>query len=267
MLTQPARKFMWDDMRIPEIQAAALANGLVIIPIASIEQHGPHLPTKTDTGAILDIAIRAANAIVDFPVLVMPPVCWGISPFHAVFPGTINISSRTFGSLISEICESIHSHGFRKIFLLNGHGVNSGVLRTLVYELTAKGIGVSMGTYYEMIPKEVWASVLEVDDRIVHAGEIETSLMLRLYPELVEQGMIDDSLGAEGKEYLARRRFQGVVIGPNLRIELPTGTMGIAAAGSAAKGEQVLAAAAKAVVAFLQAMGEVVPDYSTARNG
>lgn len=247
-----SRKVMWGQMRRGEIEGAAREKGVVLVPIGATEQHGPHLPLDTDTSAVMEVAVRAASQIADFPVLVLPPVSWGLSSHHMIFPGTLTLSWQTFGALVTEICACVHAHGFRKIMLLNGHGGNTGLLNGLVVEMSGKGISVVAATYYELLPRDTLVSLCEADDRMSHSGELETSIQLCLHPELVDRGQIDASLRVPPKEYLARRRFHGVYRPLNLSVEAPLGVTGIATAASAAKGEKLLAAVTEALAAFLR---------------
>ncbi len=252
MEARTSRKVKWEQMRRGEIEAAAREMGVVLLPIGATEQHGPHLPLDTDTSAVLDVALRAAKQIEDFPVLVLPPISWGLSPHHMIFPGTLTLSWQTFGALVTEICACIHAHGFRKIMLLNGHGGNSGILNALAVDMNGKGIGIVVATYFELLAKDTLVSLCEADDRMSHSGELETSIQLCLHPELVDRDQIDASLSVPPKEYLARRRFHGVYRPLNLSAEAPLGVTGIATTATAAKGEKLLASVAEALVTFLR---------------
>ena len=97
-----AKKVLWDQFTSPQIGEAARAGGVVIVPLGATEQHGPHLPLHTDTEAVYDVALRAAQAIDERPVLVLPPLRWGFSPMHMTFPGTISLSWETFATLVTE---------------------------------------------------------------------------------------------------------------------------------------------------------------------
>jgi creatinine amidohydrolase/Fe(II)-dependent formamide hydrolase-like protein len=109
-------------MRRGEIAEAAREGAVVIVPMGAIEQHGPHLPLNTDIYDALAIAQRAAELVEEFPVLVAPPIWWGLSNEHMDLPGTINVRLETLTAVVSDVCHSIHAHGFDKIVLLSGHG-------------------------------------------------------------------------------------------------------------------------------------------------
>lgn len=191
------RKILWQEMRRVEFPEAAKAGAVVIIPIGSTEQHGPHLPVNTDMNCCWTIATRAAQAVEEFPVIVTPPIWSGQSPHHMRFPGAITLKLHTLVDVITEICESIAAHGFKKMIVLNGHGGNSALVQTLCqhklrYE---NGLEVIPITYWDLIP-EVFKEVMEVDrPGVGHAGEAETSLQLYLQPDLVEWSLAQPADG------------------------------------------------------------------------
>ena len=184
------KKVLWQEMRRTEFEKAAKADAIVIIPVASIEQHGNHLPVNTDTNCCFTIAQRAAQAIDEFPVLVLPPIWTGYSPHHMGHPGTITLKYHTFVELLTQVAASIHAHGFKKIFFLNGHGGNSPIIAAMRRKLAEEeGVSSSIGyNYWDISPTpEEMEAVSETDKGfIAHAGEIETSLQLYLQPELVD---------------------------------------------------------------------------------
>lgn len=212
------KKVLWEQMRRGEIEEAAKAGAVVIIPAGAIEQHGNHLPINTDTNCCFNIAERAAELIDDFPVLVTPPIWCGYSPDHIKYPGTITLKLHTYIDVLTEVATSIAAHGFKKIFFLNGHGGNAGVISSMRVKLmnedriVASCIGY---TYWRLIDQELEA-ISEADFRIGHSGEVETSLQLYLQPELVDKetaswasGVLGDP--AKGTYEKGRRLFEAVV--------------------------------------------------------
>jgi creatinine amidohydrolase len=195
------KKVFWQELRRTEFEEAVKADAVVIIPVGSTEQHGNHLPINTDMNCCFTIAQRAAQAIDEFPVLILPPVWTGYSPHHMQHPGTITLKYHTFVELLSEIATCVHGHGFKKILLLNGHGGNSPVIAALCTKLAAEeGISVIGYTYWNISPTdEVLEAVCEADKgSIGHSGEAETSLQLYLQPELVDMNAADWTLGVSG---------------------------------------------------------------------
>ena len=193
------KKVLWQEMRRSEIEEAAKANAVVVIPVGAIEQHGNHLPVNTDVNCCFSIARRAAEVIDEFPVLVVPPVWWGYSPHHMQYPGTISLKFHTYIDILTEVATSVASHGFKKIFFLNGHGGNAGVVASMRTKLMGEdNVASCVGyTYWKLMDEELKA-ISEADFRIGHAGEIETSLQLYLQPELVDKEAVSWAPGVIG---------------------------------------------------------------------
>ena len=194
------KKVLWEEMRRTEIETAARAGGVVIIPTGSTEQHGNHLPVNTDTNCCFTIARCAAESIDDFPVLVVSPAWCGYSPDHMKFPGAITLKLHTYIDVLTEIAMSIASHGFKKLFLLNGHGGNTGVVNTMRVKLASEDnvVASCIGyTYWRLIDQEL-QKIGSADGRIGHSGEVETSLQLYLQPDLVDKKAISWALGVLG---------------------------------------------------------------------
>jgi creatinine amidohydrolase len=185
------KEVLWEKLRRPEIENASKAGGIVIIPVASMEQHGNHLPVNTDANCCFEIAKRAAQAIDEFPLLVLPPIWTGYSPHHMTYPGSITLKYHTFVELLTQVATSVHAHGFKKIFFLNGHGGNSAIVAAMRTKLAAEEGFSSIGYNYWDLPSvpEQIKMVSQSDKGFIgHSGEAETSLQLYLQPELVDRG-------------------------------------------------------------------------------
>lgn len=213
------KKVLWEQMRRTEIEQASKDGAVVVIPVAATEQHANHLPVNTDTNICTTLAKRAAEAIDDFPVLVMPPIWVGYSPHHMMHPGSITLSYHTFVEVLTEVAECVHTHGFNKIFFLNGHGGNSAIVSGLRTKLEAeKGVPVIAYTYWDLpgVAQEM-KSITEADKgSIGHSGEMETSLQLFLQPDLVDENQAVWAPGALGDPSTGTRekgeRFLNVVV-------------------------------------------------------
>lgn len=183
------REVLWERLRRTEIEQAARAGAVVIIPIASLEQHANHLPVNTDSNTVSTIARRAAEAVQDFPVLVLPTIWTGYSPHHMAYPGSVTLKYHTLVDVLTQVASSVHAHGFRKILLLNGHGGNSPIVAGMRTKL-ANEDGVSVVGYdYWGLPAmpEAMRRLCPVDRGFVgHSGEFETSVQLYLQSELVD---------------------------------------------------------------------------------
>ena len=170
------KKVLWEQFRRTEFEAAVKADAVVIIPVASIEQHANHLPINTDTNSCCTIAKRAAEAIEAFPVLVLPPIWTGYSPHHMQHSGSITLKYHTFVEVLTQVATSVHTHGFKKILFLNGHGGNSAIVSGMRTKLAAEDNVPAIGyTYWELpsVPEEL-KGISETDrGTIGHSGEME----------------------------------------------------------------------------------------------
>jgi len=166
----------------------------VVLPIAAIEQHGPHLPVMVDASIAENIAIGAAEyANQDIPILVCPVVTFGASHHHLIYPGTMSLSTETLIRVLSDLTDSLVRSGFRRIFLLNSHGGNEECIRLACRELALRHPVIAGAASYwtiawEAIVRDGQAATLGIVPG--HAGGFETSLMLALHPELVQTDMI-----------------------------------------------------------------------------
>ena len=126
MLLQPAsgKKVLWQEMLRHELLAALENRPVVIVPVGSVEQHGPHCPQDVDISIPYHLAIRAADAISEFPVIVAPPQLLGFTHYNMGEVGTITLGLETFIAVLCDISRSIWANGFHRIILLNGHGGN-----------------------------------------------------------------------------------------------------------------------------------------------
>ena len=195
------REVLWERLRRTEIGQAARAGAVVIVPIASLEQHANHLPVNTDSNIVSTIAQSAARAVREFSVLVLPAIWTGYSPHHMAYPGSVTLKHHTFVEVLTQVASSIHAHGFRKILLLNGHGGNSPIVAGMRTKLEHED-GVSVVGYdYWGLPAmaEAMRRFCPADRGFVgHAGEFETSVQLHLQPGLVDTGEAVWAPGAFG---------------------------------------------------------------------
>jgi len=242
------KNYVWQRMRRDEIAAARDQGALVIVPIGSTEQHGPHLPVDVDIFLAESVALAAAQAVDDFPVLVAPPIWSGLSPHHMHFTGTITLSVDTFSHMVREVVRSLWHHGFRHILLLNGHGGNRQILEATCIALGTEGIEVGTVCYWDLAASEI-AQIVEGERKYVgHADEIETSLMLHLRPESVAKEKAIKDLERPPKRLPARGNvYFWPVFDPGT-----TGVAGDPTLATAEKGKAILEVVTKNLVAFLR---------------
>ena len=179
--------YRFEKMSWPEIDKAAVDGRVVVIPAATLEDHGRHMPVDTDV-VLADGVVHAAARRIPDEVVVLPPITHGYSPHHIDFPGTITIGWKTFIDHTLDITRSLIHHGFRKILLVNGHGSNRPVLdlaaRLTVIEHPYAHCGAL--SWWELTKvREVFAPIRE-SEWVAHACELETSVYLALDPDNVE---------------------------------------------------------------------------------
>ena len=185
----------WERLTAPELKSLAARDALVVLPIGSLEQHGPHLPVWTDSHAAHTLSLRAAESVAaDLPVVVLPPLWLGLSEHHFPFGGTISLDYATFHAVLRCVVRSIMADGFSRLFIVNGHGGNIEPLGVSVRELAHEfDIPVVATTWPQAAPTEI-ASILTAQPAIQHACEGETSLWLALDPSQVRQDNIENAL-------------------------------------------------------------------------
>ncbi len=249
------RTIFWPQMRRGEIGQAAKEGAIVVVPIGSMEQHGPHLPLDTDIRSSYEIATRAARQITEFPVLVAPPVWTGYSPHQMHYPGTITLRADVFIEVLVDVGLSIAKHGFSKIFFLNGHGGNRGLVITATMKLSEAGVDVASATYWDMIPEEINQIRSGPVGSTGHSCELETSTQLAIQPENVDMSQAVGQLRTKKSKFFSNDMVEPhrVFFSPQgAQTVISTGVAGDPSYASAEEGEKFLNAAASAVATFLR---------------
>ncbi len=180
----------YEHLSSPAIAALDRDATILIVSLGAVEQHGPHLPVGTDSMIVTALCEAAARQRGD--TVVLPPPWYGVSPHHMRFPGTVSIGVDTMRALVGDIVDSAVTHGFRRILLVNGHGGNGPTLDVLATTLGHRHhprVRIAGLTYFQLAAAEIDAIRESAPGGAGHAGEVETSLMLHLAPDLV--GMED----------------------------------------------------------------------------
>jgi creatinine amidohydrolase len=177
----------------PEVEAVARSDALVIQPIASVEQHGPHLPCYTDSlvaEGLVDRAITLTPENVN--VWVLPVIAYGKSNEHLGFPGTISLSAETLIAVCRDVGRSVARSGFRKLAFVNGHGGQPHLLEMVARDIREEtGLMVFPLFPYRLGVPEGVVSSPEEEALGIHGGELETSLVLALHPESVHMDRLE----------------------------------------------------------------------------
>jgi creatinine amidohydrolase len=195
---------------------------VALLPIGSFEQHGDYLPLTTDTVVACAIANKIAEA---YPVFVLPPVTLSCSHEHAAWQGTVSISSQTLYRIINDVADSLSRSGVEHLVLINGHGGNY-ILSNVVQEYTT-----SHGPAMSLFPQgHDWAKArvdagIETDGQTdMHAGELETSILLATAAHLLRPGYENSDSIADDRPALltygmAEYTKSGVIGRPSLGSE------------------------------------------------
>jgi creatinine amidohydrolase len=240
------RTHRWTELRSPELAALAQADALVLLPVGSMEQHGPHLPVDTDSLLAETVSLHAAGLLATaHPVVVGPTVWTGMSEHHMRFAGTITLSFDTFAAVLRDVCRSIQRHGFTRIMLVNGHGGHQAPLQVLVGELSQSlAHPVQALTYWALdASKQAYGGILTDQTRVLHACEAETSMVLAIAPASVDEATM---LSAPNAPF-TRLPDPGVYQYSGFHEFTQTGVNGVTKNASASKGGALLEASAQAV--------------------
>lgn len=165
------------------VLTSQLPEAVVVVPIGATEQHGPHLPTGTDAliaGGVCEAAARQAAHRSDRMMIITPTIPFGASDHHLPFGGTLSLSPETLLAVVLDLARSVATQGGRRLVLVNGHGGNVGVCHAAAAAVSTRyDLAVGHLDYWRLAQPEPETPVPG------HAGEFETSMVLALRPELV----------------------------------------------------------------------------------
>jgi creatinine amidohydrolase len=241
----------WARLTAPEIRAVATrGDALAVLPIGSLEQHGPHLPVITDTASASAAAVRAARLVAaEIPVLVLPGLWTGMSEHHLPFGGTISLNFDELRGVIRGIVRSLRAIGFGRLLIVNGHGGNIEPLAVAAREMAHEfGLPVIACTPWFLTRAKV-AEIADTAETPAHACEGETSVMLAVAPDLVRTERFEDAV-RQRPEPVAR--YEGFSRFWSFSERAPvTGVRGDPRTATAAKGERFLDIQAEALAAAM----------------
>jgi len=250
-----ARSRNWQDLSTGDFAARDMSAYVAILPVAAIEQHGPHLPVSVDAAINRGILERALQLLpAEAKALVLPALPVGKSNEHRAFPGTLSLSYETLGRVWREIALSVKRAGCRKILFFNSHGGQPQLIDIVCRELRVEDQMFAVACS--------WFATVDVADLVsevervhgIHAGEIETSMMLHLHPELVDMSKARDfpsraiPIAAENSVL----RVEGAVgFGWQTQDLNPWGVCGDATKASAELGRKLVERAARALAKLI----------------
>ena len=254
-------KYRYAEMTWPECNEAVKAGRVAVLPVATYEDHGYHLPIDVDVVLATEICERAVARIPAEAVLI-PAVTHGYSPHHMDFPGTITIRWDTFINYVRDVCMSLAHHGFTRILIVNGHGSNTAPLemsaRLTVVETEGRVLCATVNHWGVRKLREEGKKICTSDyGGTSHAGEFETSLYLALRPELAQ---MDKAVNERSPlppsfqtDLLAGKRADGAIatLMPFWSSMTESGVRGDAAVATREKGELFLAAAIEGLIELI----------------
>lgn len=253
MAALPSR--FWRDLSTGDFATLDMSNAIVVLPVAATEQHGPHLPVSVDASINEGILAATLEKIAsDLPVLVLPQQAIGKSDEHNRFPGTLSISVETLISHWKDIGDSVARAGVRKLVFFNSHGGNPPVMDIVARDLRIRhGMLAVMANWYDLVDLDAFFDPAEVRHGI-HGGEIETSMMLSLAPDLIDMGKAENFVSS-GRDLAETFTHLSPDANPAFAWETQdlnlSGAVGNASAADAGKGRAVIEAAAEGLAALL----------------
>lgn len=240
-MTDMAHEVAWARLTSAEIQARAEPGTVAIIPVASLEQHGPHLATGVDMWLATEVAERSARKLkaAGTEAIVTPCIWTGLAEHHMAFGGTVTLDEDSFAAVVGGVVRSVARHGFRRICLLNGHGGNVESIATAAIALT-RGLGVPVvGVTYWLANADTFGAILEDQPNVLHACEAETSMMMAIQPGCVRA----DAIARAVPQRSAPPAPPGFRRSRPFAEMTDTGVLGDPRRASAAKGERLFEAA------------------------
>jgi creatinine amidohydrolase len=266
-MTLPKRD--WMDMSWQDFAGASTAGWIAVLPLAAVEQHGPHLPLGVDTFIAEGYLRKVRDALpADLPVTFLPVQRVGVSAEHLSYPGTLTLSAATAIAAWTELGVSAARAGIRKLVLVTSHGGNVAAMELVARDLRARFgmLAVTVGWHRFGYPDGVFSS--EEKKHGIHGGDIETSLMLAAVPETVRMdkaGRAVPETVAMAQEFKWLGAYRPAGFAWMTQDLHPSGAMGDATLAKAAKGEAALAHGAQAFVELLREVDRF--DLARLREG
>jgi creatinine amidohydrolase len=270
----PLPSRLWADLATTDFALLDPASTVAVLPVGATEQHGPHLPLRVDQSLVDGIVAQALGELPqEASVLVLPTQQVGYSPEHAAFAGTLTLPIETVIATWIALGECVARAGVRKLLLFNSHGGQASLLDIVARELRVRCNLIVYGCSWWNLPlgDEVNGLFSTDEHRFgVHAGQIETALMLALAPHTVRREQARD-FTSTSRERAARHPILGngrsAKLGWAMQDYNAEGAAGNAAAADAAQGRAVLEAAGRQLVLLLQEIAALPLDTIAARPG
>lgn len=250
--------FRWGELTWPGARKLLAQVDIALLPVGSIEQHGPHLPLDTDAFDAEHLAVEVARACSHPRPLVLPLVPYGVSYHHDDFPGTLSVSNDSLAQFIYDIGMSAARNGIKKLIVINGHGGNSATLHFAAQMINRDARIFTCVDSGETSDADIYKLAETTND--VHAGEIETSTTLAVRPHLVQMERAKALVPKFSSRYLDfTSRYSVGWYARTARIS-KSGVFGDPTRASAEKGKVIWATSIRHLVALVEHLKELSLD-------
>ena len=261
----------WADLTTADFASLDLARAIAVLPVAAIEQHGPHLPLSVDTDIVNGVVAAAVPHVpTELPALFLPTQAVGFSPEHNRFAGTLTLKSETLIRLWTEIGECVAASGVKKLVLFNAHGGQVGAMDLVARDLRARlGMLVYSVNWFNLPlmdanGQDVNAMFSAEEHRFgIHGGEIETSMVLALKPDQVRMAQAEyfrSASQARAADFPILGNGRSAKLGWQMQDYNAEGAVGNAGAATAEKGRILLDAAGRGLAALLAEIDRLPAD-------
>lgn len=251
------RAVRWADLTRLDFAAIDRERAIAVLPVGATEQHGPHLPVSVDFDLAEAVALGSLPRVAaDMTVIVLPVLAYGKSSEHGAVPGTVSLSAQTLIHVIMDIGRSLSMTGIRRLVLLNAHGGNAAVLEIVARDMKIE-CAMQVATCHWYAFNEANRLTGETEQAYgIHAGEVETSAMLALKPDLVALDRAENFANA-AEEWQRTYRYLGLAAGRGRPAWVigdlnEKGACGNASAANVALGKTLLETASRNFAVFLK---------------
>lgn len=260
-MTTHTRLRFWQDLTTQEFETLPVEQTIALLPLGATEQHGPHLPLSVDTD-IVEAIVQSSQPYLSekIKVLILPTQTIGLSTEHMAFKGTLSIQASTLMAYLTDIAQCVHQAGIRQLLIFNAHGGNAGLIDVLARDWRQRLAMLVVSASWTALPLgESRALFTEDEWRFgVHAGAIETSMMMHLKPHQVKKPYLQNFISSS-----QWRAQHCQVLGHGAKLAWmaqdlnPLGAAGAASQACEQKGQAIIDAAAQSLAALLDDMLKV----------